>query len=307
MSARSSLSVILALAATLSLQTMVFAQNLPITAASDGTGTLVNQSGNTFNITGGTTSSSGANLFQSFSNFGLNAGQIANFQSNATIQNILSRVTGGNFSAIDGLIKVTGSNANLYLLNPAGIIFGPNATLNVPASFTATTANAVGFGSQWFNASGTNNYAALNGSPTSLALSMGQPGAIINGGALSVGPGQQLSLIGGTVISTGVLSGGQVNVAAVPGERYVRLGQPGNVLSIEVPVSGGNLPTSWNLPILSLPELLAGGSNSQLVVNSNGTVRLAGTASSIQPGDVVVTNAISLAAVSTQSLISATG
>ncbi|MBC7882158.1 MAG: CHAT domain-containing protein, partial [Anaerolineae bacterium] len=169
------------------------------------------------------------------------------------------------------------------------------------------TANAVGFGSQWFNASGTNNYAALNGSPTSLALSMGQPGAIINGGALSVGPGQQLSLIGGTVISTGVLSGGQVNVAAVPGERYVRLGQPGNVLSIEVPVSGGNLPTNWNLPILSLPELLAGGSNSQLVVRSDGTVRLAGTASSIQPGDVVVTNAISLAAVSTQSLISATG
>lgn len=306
-SARSSLSVTLALAATLSLQTMVFAQNLPITAASDGTGTLVNQSGSTFNITGGTTSSSGANLFQSFSNFGLNTGQIANFQSNATIQNILSRVTGGNFSTIDGLIKVTGSNANLFLLNPAGIIFGPNASLNVPASFTATTANAVGFGSQWFNASGPNNYAALNGSPTSLALSMGQPGSIVNGGALSVGPGQQLSLIGGTVISTGALSGGQVHVAAVPGERYVRLGQPGNVLSLDVPVSGGNLPTNWNLPILSLPELLAGGSNSQLVVDSAGAVRLAGTASAIKPGDVVATNVITTDVVSTQSLISATG
>jgi CHAT domain-containing protein len=287
-SARSSLSVILALAATLSLQAMVFAQNVPITAANDGTGTLVNQSGNTFNITGGTTSSSGANLFQSFSNFGLNAGQIANFQSNATIQNILSRVTGGNFSSIDGLIKVTGSNANLFLLNPAGIIFGPNASLNVPASFTATTANAVGFGSEWFNASGSNNYTALNGSPTSLALSMGQPGSIINGGVLSVGPGQQLSLIGGTVISTGTLSGGQVNVAAVPGEHYVRLGQPGNVLSIDVPVSGGNLPTNWNLPILSLPELLAGGSNSQLMVDSAGAVRLGSSSLVIGSGDVAV-------------------
>lgn len=61
-----------------------------------------------------------------------------------SIRNILGRVTGGNPSIINGLIKVTGGNSNLFLINPAGIIFGAGARLNVPADFTATTANGIG-------------------------------------------------------------------------------------------------------------------------------------------------------------------
>jgi filamentous hemagglutinin family protein len=91
-----------------------------IVPAADGTNTLVNTTGNQLDITGGQTSSSGANLFHSFSQFDLNAGQTANFQSNATIQNILGRVVSGNASNINGLIQVSGSQANLYLMNPAG-------------------------------------------------------------------------------------------------------------------------------------------------------------------------------------------
>jgi filamentous hemagglutinin family protein len=109
-----------------------------ITPAADGTGTQVTSSvnqPNQFDITGGT--QSGVNLFHSFGQFGLTQGQIANFLANPGIQNILGRVTGGNASVINGLIQVSGSSANLYLMNPAGIIFGPNASLNVPASFTA--------------------------------------------------------------------------------------------------------------------------------------------------------------------------
>jgi filamentous hemagglutinin family protein len=278
------LVVSLALAATLTVQSALHAQE--IQPAADGTGTIVNPAGSTFNITGGTTSSSGANLFQSFTNFGLSNGQVANFLSAPNTQNILSRVTGGNFSLIDGLLKVTGSNANLFLVNPSGIVFGPNASLNVPAAFMATTANGVAFGSQWFNALGQNNYASLNGSPSSLGFTMSRPGAIINAGNLSVGPGQALSLIGGTVASTGQLSGGQVTLAAVPGEHYVRLGQPGSPLSIEVPISGAQMPTNWDLPIYSLPELLTG-TGAGLTVADDGTVKLVGSQLTVENGDVV--------------------
>ena len=114
-----------------------------ITPASDGTGTLVNGI-QQLNITGGT--QAGGNLFHSFQQFGVNAGQTANFLSNPNTQNILSRVTGGNASLINGLLQVSGSNANLYLINPSGIVFGQNASLNVPAAFTATTANGIRFG-----------------------------------------------------------------------------------------------------------------------------------------------------------------
>jgi filamentous hemagglutinin family protein len=135
-----------------------FAQS--ITPAPDGTNTVVTQQGNRFQINGGTLSGDRANLFQSFQQFGLNSGQVANFLTSPTIRNILGRVTGGNPSTINGLIQVTGGNSNLFLINPAGIIFGNSARLNVPADFTATTVTGIGFGKQWWQAMGSNNYQA---------------------------------------------------------------------------------------------------------------------------------------------------
>jgi filamentous hemagglutinin family protein len=126
------------------LPSLVRAQS--IVPAADGTGTVVTPTGNQLDITGGQTSSDGANLFHSFSQFNLNQNQIANFLSNPSIQNILGRVSSGDASVINGLIQVTGGNSNLFLLNPAGIVFGSNAGLNVPASFTATTATGISFG-----------------------------------------------------------------------------------------------------------------------------------------------------------------
>lgn len=67
----------------------------------------------------------------------------------------MGRVVGGNASIINGLIRVTGGNSNLFLINPAGIVFGSQAQLNVPAAFTATTATSIGFGNNlWFNVVG---------------------------------------------------------------------------------------------------------------------------------------------------------
>ena len=269
-----------------------------ITPAADGTGTIVTPNGNQIDISGGTTSGNGANLFHSFNQFGLNQNEIANFLSNPAIRNILTRVVGGDASVIHGLIQVTGGNSNLFLMNPAGIIFGSNATLNVPAAFTATTANGIGFGSSWFNASGVNDYAALVGNPSAFAFSMNQPGGIANFGNLAVGQGQNLSLLGGTVVSTGQLSapGGQIIVTTVPGENLVRLSQTGHLLSLEIQpiatVGGQGLaPLPQNISVLSLPELLTGGGNSTGVTdNSDGTMQLTGSGIPVEAGDVVARN-----------------
>jgi len=263
-----------------------------ITPATDGTNTQITPSGNQFNIQGGQQSSDGANLFHSFQQFGLTQGQTANFISNPNIRNILGRVVGGDASLINGLIQVTGGNSNLFLMNPAGIVFGTNASLNVPAAFTSTTATGIGFNNNWFSATGTNNYTQLVGNPNTFAFTNTQPGGIVNFGNLAVGQGQNLTLLGGTVLSTGQLSapGGNITVAAVPGESLVRISQPGNLLSLEIqPQSvAGSLPQNWVLPVASLPQLLAGGGGSAtgVTVNSQGQVELTGGVQ-VENGDAV--------------------
>jgi filamentous hemagglutinin family protein len=124
--------------------------SLPATAqvTSDGTtNTIVNQSGNNFNILNGI--EKGNNLFHSFSNFSVPTGGSATFDLTNTpnITTIFSRVTGGNISNIDGLIQTLNSNnpVSLFLMNPNGIVFGQNASLNIGGSFVATTANSIKF------------------------------------------------------------------------------------------------------------------------------------------------------------------
>jgi filamentous hemagglutinin family protein len=88
----------------------------------------------------------GANLFHSFSEFNIGEGRGAYFSNPAGIVNILSRVTGKNPSHILGTLGILG-NANLFFLNPNGIIFGPNARLDLRGSFLATTADSFVFDS----------------------------------------------------------------------------------------------------------------------------------------------------------------
>lgn len=266
-----------------------------IVPANDGTRTQVTQDGNTLNINGGQLSVDGANLFHSFERFGLSQDQIANFLSNPEIRNILGRVVGGNPSLINGLIQVTGGNSNLFLMNPTGIIFGPNASLNVPAAFTATTATSIGFDNGWFKASGWNNHAMLVGTPSAFAFRSYQPGVIINAGQLVVGQGQNLTLLGGTVLNIGYLAalGGQINIAAVPGKNLVRLSQPGHLLSLEIQplAAAGNQIDAWTLPVLSLPELLTSGLNQRQanrpIDNDRDEVVPTGSGRRLEQGDVL--------------------
>jgi filamentous hemagglutinin family protein len=262
-----------------------------ITPAPDGTGTIVTPNGNRIDISGGQLSAGkGANLFHSFSQFGLNDNQIANFLSNPSILNIFGRVTGGNPSIINGLIQVTGGNSNLFLMNPAGIVFGRGASLNVPASFTATTATGIGFANGWFNATDSNGYARLNGTPSAFSFNTKTSGSLVNAGQLAVAEGQNLTLLGGTVVNTGTLSapGGNITVSAVPGENWLRLSQPGHLLSLEIQApqtqkgAGGSSITP-----LSLPELLTSGTGGQVTglrVNNGGQVVMTGSGIELPSG-----------------------
>ncbi len=254
-----------------------------ITPANDGTGTQVNRYGNRYDITGGR--QAGRNLFHSFGQFNVDAGNIANFLAAPNLQNVLARVTGGSASYINGLIQVTGGNPNLYLMNPAGIVFGQGASLNVPASFTATTADRILFPGGSFNASGLNDYSQLAGSPIGFAFDRKDPAAIINEGKLMVNPGQSVSLVAGQVINTGTVQapGGNITIAAVPGENLVRLSQTGQLLSLEFnPQQAAQMMDSQgNIPTTRLPELLTGGGVTTVVSNADGTVSLTGSQAKI--------------------------
>ncbi|OIP72015.1 MAG: hypothetical protein AUK43_04635 [Oscillatoriales cyanobacterium CG2_30_40_61] len=269
-----------------------------IIPARDGTGTQVTPQGNQFNINGGSLSGNGANLFHSFEKLGLSQGQIINFISNPNIQNILGRVTGGEASFINGLIQVTGGNSNLFLINPAGIIFGESASLNIPASFTATTANSIGFGNQnWFQAIGENPWQTLVGTPRDFVFNSENPGSLVNLGNLTVSPGQNITLLAGTVLNTGTISApaGNITIASVTGENLVRLSQKGHLLNLELT---SDIPeNNSTFTALSLPELLTGGNSvsaSQVKVNEQGQVVL--TASGITvpttPGTTILSGTI---------------
>jgi len=192
-----------------------------------------------YNITGGTRPGGGTNLFHSFGDFNVPTKNIANFlnDSGLATSNILGRVTGGNISNIFGTIQTQGfGSANLFLMNPAGFLFGPNATVNVGGMVSFTSADYLRLtDNARFNAVPGPADALLTAAPVAAFGFLGSnPAAItVQGSQLSVTPGQSLSLVGGNItIQSGTLDtgtvqsaklsapGGQINLASVasPGE-----------------------------------------------------------------------------------------
>ncbi|HEY9770258.1 MAG TPA: filamentous hemagglutinin N-terminal domain-containing protein [Coleofasciculaceae cyanobacterium] len=121
----------------------LFSSPLAAQITPDGTsGTEVNTTDNVAEITGGT--EAGSNLFHSFQDFSVQTGNSAFFNNASEISNIIGRVTGNNISNLDGLIRANG-NANLILINPSGINFGDNASLDIGGSFLGSPAASVIF------------------------------------------------------------------------------------------------------------------------------------------------------------------
>jgi len=197
----------------------------------DGTlGTDVSQAGVDFTITGGT--ERGTNLFHSFSLFDINTGETASFQGPASIANILSRVTGGFTSNIDGTLRSEIPGAAFYLINPAGVIFGPNATLDVQGAFHVSTADYIVLGNDGrFDVSDPGNSVLTMASPSAFGFLDNAPASLtFNGGLLRVPDGETLSVIGGDITindATLYASEGRINLASVASAGEVRPGATG--------------------------------------------------------------------------------
>ncbi len=148
----------------------------------------------------------GENLFQSFRDFNVGQGQRVYFANPVGVSSIFSRVTGANPSQIFGTLGVNGA-ANLFLLNPRGILFGPDARLDVAGSFVASTADSFQFGNALqFSATRPNAAPMLTiAVQPGLQYGTAYQGDITNRARLQVDTGQTLSLAGNTVIHTGEL------------------------------------------------------------------------------------------------------
>lgn len=190
----------------------------------------------------------GSNLFHSFGRFNLSAGEAARFLSDGSIRNILARVTGGTASNIDGLLFTQSTNVNLFLINPSGILFGPNASLDIGGStgrgtFVATTTDALVWGNgKTFSASnpkGPESLLTLVGDPSGFLSSQRTPGAIGSQGSdLLVYRDQRLLLLGGDVTVNGGLlqaRGGRVEIGSVAGESTVGLDLNSTGFSLKFP------------------------------------------------------------------------
>ncbi|GAB4241359.1 MAG: hypothetical protein Kow00121_67510 [Elainellaceae cyanobacterium] len=191
-----------------------------------------------FDIEGG--ARRGDNLFHSFREFNVEDGGSVYFANADGISRIITRVTGNDISDIDGILGVLSGNADLFLLNPNGIIFGDNARLDIGGSFFATTADAIQFGDQgFFSAINPEAPALLTISPSAFFFNQITPGDIASNSVtafdtgavgLQVPNGETLALLGGnvTIDGGGVAGGlnawgGRVEIGAVAGTGPVAL------------------------------------------------------------------------------------
>ena len=184
----------------------------------------------------------GSNLFHSFSEFNIQDQQRVDFVNPTGIENIFTRVTGGNASNIFGTLGVDGA-ANLFLINPNGILFDKNARLEIQGSFVGTTANGVQFGNQGIF-SATNPQAPpllLTIQPSALWFNqLNQNAGIQNNSGLKVGDGKSLLLVGGNVsMNGGKLNayGGRVELGGLAESGTVALGVDGDNLSLKFPLN----------------------------------------------------------------------
>lgn len=227
---------------------------------------------NTINIEGG--SRAGNNLFHSFSSFSVPSDTNAHFQNSLDIQNIISRVTGNNISNINGLIKASGT-ANLFLINPNGIIFGENAKLDIGGSFFATSTNSLKFNDGI-------EFSAKNPQSTSL-LSVNVPLGLQYGSYpgnvevikanLQVNTGKTIGLVGGNVLINGgkllapsgrVELGGDVSLSNKAEVNVLGAGGSIGIDAVSVKLHGGSILQAG----IGLQSGLQNGKASNIDINS---------------------------------------
>lgn len=241
--------------------------------------TRVTEQGNRTLIEGGT--QAGSNLFHSFKEFSIPTGREGFFKNAVDIRNIFSRVTGNSISSIDGLIKANGT-ANLFLINPNGIIFGPNARLSIGGSFLASTSRSIVFADGMvFSARPDASTPPLLTVSVPIGLQYGaNPGSIVNQSVATdsngdvvgfqVEPGKSLALVGGNVSLEGgkiFAPGGRVELGGLTGEGTVGFNVNGGDWRLSFPVG---VPLSdVSITNKAIVNVLAGGGGSIAINTQN--------------------------------------
>ncbi|MEO0968713.1 MAG: filamentous hemagglutinin N-terminal domain-containing protein, partial [Cyanobacteria bacterium J06639_18] len=272
---------------------------------------VLTPNGNSIEITGGTRPENGSNLFHSFTNFSLQSNETARFIHESGIQNIITRITGGSLSNIDGTIQtlIDGTtdnkgSANFFIINPSGIIFGENAKLDIGGSFFASTAESIKFADGSF-------YSAVNSQGTSL-LTIDVPMGLQYGSnsgditvrgpgsniffdfdtfstdrsdrtlGLQVLPGKTLALVGGNVILSGgnlTAEQGRVELGSVQGEGFVTL---------------NSTTSGWNLDYEQVNNFqdinLTAAASIDVSGNGGGEVQVVGRNISLTNGSAILAN-----------------
>ena len=191
----------------------------------------------------------GNNLFHSFQSFNLNSDESATFSGADSVQNIITRVTGGNPSVIDGTLRSTIPNADLYFINPYGVMFGQNAKLDLQGGFHVSTADYLRLADggrfdartptlSYFTTAAVKDFGFLTEHPAPLLL---------NGSQLHVPAHQHLALIGGNLTLQHAkiqAEQGQISLASVAGQATVTLGAMDSVQGNITLIEGSELNTS---------------------------------------------------------------
>jgi filamentous hemagglutinin family protein len=246
---------------------------------SDNTlGTQVSTNGNNFDITGGLRK--GQTLFHSFTDFSIPTGGAANFLNPAGNRDIISRVTGGSFSDLNGTLNSNG--ANFLLINPNGVVFGPNARLNVGRAFVASTAsgiNLVDGGGRSFtfgtNPNGDAPLLTVDGNvlfnPSQLIIGGVVPGSrgIENYGTLQTNnTSQYIGLIGGDIKINGgkvIAPGGRIDLGGLAAPGSISWGEENNLTKLTFPTG----VTRSNVSLTDAASVsVAGGGGGSMGVNA---------------------------------------
>ncbi len=244
-------------------------------------------------IQDGTTEQTGTNLFHSFLEFSVPEGDTVFFDHAPNINNIFARVTGNVPSNINGLIQTNSfSDANLFLLNPNGISFGPNGSLDLGGSFVATTADAIQFGAQGnFSAlDTTTNPALLTVAPSAFLFDQTTVAPIANQSSafspasffpgLAVRDNQSLLLVGGNIMlepSPGNRFGGNLNapsgrieLGGLRGPGIIELNITSNGLSLVYEDNASLANVSLNAANLNISSnVFNGNAAGEIVITAN--------------------------------------
>ncbi|MCP4697541.1 MAG: filamentous hemagglutinin N-terminal domain-containing protein [Gammaproteobacteria bacterium] len=177
----------------------------------------------------------GANLFHSFGDFNINTGESATFTGPETTANIISRVTGGKPSVIDGALRCEIPKADLYLLNPAGVMVNEHATVDIQGSLHLSSADYLLFeDGQRFNAKPAAPSALSIAKPEAFGFLTSDPGSISIDGAEDLGvmqKNQNISLTGGDVqvlFANLITAGGDIRITSAASAGEINRSDPNN-------------------------------------------------------------------------------